>query len=77
VFTRFRDIVVSGAEQLVKPDAAISRLALERFGMPAEALIFVDDRAENVAGATAVGMRGHLFRDSETLREELNTLGLL
>jgi 2-haloacid dehalogenase len=77
VFTRFRDIVVSGAEQLVKPDAAIYRLALERFGMPAEALIFVDDRAENVAGATAVGMRGHLFRDSETLREELNTLGLL
>lgn len=77
VFARFRDVVVSGTEQLVKPHAGIYRVALERFGMPAEALIFVDDRAENVAGATAAGMRGHLFRDSETLREELDALGLL
>jgi 2-haloacid dehalogenase len=77
VFGRFRDIVVSGTERMVKPDRAIYDLALRRFGMPASELIFIDDRAENVAGAEAVGMRGHLFRDAETLRAELVGLGVL
>ena len=77
VFDCFRAIVVSGAERLVKPDRAIYDLAIRRFGMPAEALIFIDDRAENVAGAQAAGMRGHLFRDAATLRAELLELGLL
>jgi 2-haloacid dehalogenase len=61
----------------VKPDHAIYALALRRFGMPADALIFVDDRAENVAGAEAAGMHGHLFRDAAMLRGELVSLGLL
>ena len=77
VFDRFRDVVVSGTERLLKPDAAIYELAVRRFDMPAEQLIFVDDRAENVAGAEVVGMRGHLFRDTATLRDELRTLNLL
>ena len=77
VFDRFRDIVVSGTERMVKPHRAIYELALRRFGMPAEELVFVDDRAENVAGAEAAGMRGHLFRDAGTLREELGQLGVL
>src|SRR3546814_6305416 len=39
VFDRFRDIVVSGTEKLMKPDPAIYRLAIERFGIdPAGAL---------------------------------------
>jgi len=77
VLDRFRDIVVSGAERLVKPDAAIYRLALARFGVAAERAIFVDDRLENVEGARAVGMRGHHFRDAATLRVELEGAGLL
>ena len=77
VFDRFRDIVVSGTERLVKPDAAIYELAVRRFGLPADELIFIDDRAENVAGAEAIGMRGHLFRDAAALREELRSLRLL
>ncbi len=77
VFDHFRDIVVSGAERLVKPDRAIYELALKRFGMPAEELIFIDDRAENVAGAEAVGMRGHLFRGEPDLRRELGAVKIL
>ncbi|SCW49444.1 2-haloacid dehalogenase [Sphingobium faniae] len=46
-FSPFRDIVVSGAERLVKPDAAIFRLALERFGVAAAETLFIDDRQEN------------------------------
>jgi 2-haloacid dehalogenase len=77
VFDRFRDIIVSGTERLVKPDRAIYELALKRFGMSAGELIFIDDRGENVAGAEVVGMRGHLFRGAETLRAELLGLDLL
>lgn len=77
LFAPFRDIVVSGAEKLVKPDPAIYRLALARFGLEPQAALFVDDRAENVDAAMALGMRGHLFSDAPTLRAELATLGLL
>jgi 2-haloacid dehalogenase len=77
MFDRFRDVVVSGAERLVKPDRAIFELALNRFGLgPGEAL-FIDDRAENVAGAQAAGLIGHMFVDAATLRRELERLGLL
>ena len=76
-FRRFRDIVVSGEEKLLKPDPAIYYRALGRFGLkPAEAL-FVDDRAINVEGAEAVGMKAHLFTDAAGLRHRLEAEGLL
>ncbi|HEX4736628.1 MAG TPA: HAD family phosphatase [Allosphingosinicella sp.] len=76
-FSRFRDIVVSGEEKLLKPDPALYFRALDRFGLrPAEAL-FVDDRLINVEGAEAVGMKAHLFTDAAGLRERLGAEGLL
>jgi 2-haloacid dehalogenase len=76
-FRRFRDIVVSGEEKLLKPDPAIYYLALERFGLrPADAL-FIDDRLVNVEGARAVGMHAHLFTGADDLRARLEADGLL
>ncbi|MFL6863959.1 MAG: HAD family hydrolase [Allosphingosinicella sp.] len=76
-FRRFRDIVVSGEEKLLKPDPALYYRALGRFGLkPAEAL-FVDDRAINVEGARAVGMGAHLFTGAAGLRTRLEAEGLL
>ena len=76
-FRRFRDIVVSGEEKLLKPDPAIYYLALHRFGLkPAEAL-FIDDRQINVDGALAVGMHAHLFTTAEDLRARLQAEGML
>lgn len=77
LFDRFRDILVSGVEKLVKPDPAIYRLALQRFGLSASDCLFIDDRLENVEGARAVGMKAHHFRDEPTLRAELKGIGLL
>jgi 2-haloacid dehalogenase len=73
----FRDTVVSAHERLVKPDAAIYRLLLDRNGLDAARCLFVDDSAQNVHGARAVGMRAHHFRDAERLAAELRALGLL
>lgn len=76
-FDRFRDIVVSGEEKMLKPDPAIYYLALDRFRLkPADAL-FVDDRQVNVDGALAVGMNAHLFTTAEDLRLRLEAEGLL
>lgn len=77
LFDRFRGIVVSGDEGIVKPEPAIYRLLLDRYGLEAGRTVFVDDRAENVAGAEAVGMIGILFEGAKALRADLGRLGLL
>jgi 2-haloacid dehalogenase len=77
IFGRFRDIVVSGDEKLIKPDPAIYALALRRFGLEGPDAVFIDDSAKNVAAADDAGIHGLLFTDSETLRADLAGLGLL
>ena len=73
----FRDIVVSGDERLLKPDAAIYRLLLERNGLEAASCVFIDDSERNVRGAEAVGMKAIHFTTPDALRAELATLGVL
>jgi len=76
-FSRFRDIVVSGEEKLLKPDPAIYYLALDRFRLRPDQALLVDDRQINVDAALAVGMRAHLFADAADLRARLEAEGLL
>ena len=64
----FGDIVVSGEVGLRKPDAAIYRLALARFGLEPADVLFIDDHAGNVDAAAALGMTAHHFQDAQTLR---------
>lgn len=77
LFAPFRDIVVSGDEKLTKPDAAIYRLAVERFGLEPHEALFVDDSLPNVEGARAVGLHAHHFVDEPTLRRALESYDLL
>ncbi len=77
IFRHFRDIVVSGRERLVKPDPAIYRLALRRFGLAQGEAIFIDDSLPNVVAARANGFAGHHFKDAAGLRAELTELSLL
>jgi 2-haloacid dehalogenase len=73
----FETIVVSGEEGIVKPDARIFRLVLERMGLRAGGTVFVDDSPANVAAAAALGFETVLFRDPPALRTALEALGLL
>lgn len=77
LFDRFRNIVVSGDEKLVKPDAAIYRLALDRFGLQPQDGVFIDDNVANVTSARALGIRSILFTDVASTRLELAEAGLL
>ena len=77
LFDRCRDIVVSGDEKLVKPDPAIYRLALARFGLEPHQAVFIDDNRANVDAAAAMGIVALHFSDATTLRPQLLELGLL
>ncbi|WP_293701463.1 MULTISPECIES: HAD family hydrolase [unclassified Sphingopyxis] len=77
IFDRFQGIIVSGTEKLMKPDPAIYRLAIERFGIDPAGALFIDDVAANVAGAESVGIAGHRFVDAETLARDLVAQGYL
>jgi 2-haloacid dehalogenase len=73
----FEGIVVSGEERLVKPDPAIYRLLLERYRFEPTDAVFIDDRAENVAAAEALGIAGIRFTSPEALRIDLARLRVL
>lgn len=77
VFGKFRDIVVSGDEKLIKPDPAIYALALSRFGLEPGEAVFIDDNLPNAEAATAAGIQGIHFTGADSLRAELVGLGLL
>lgn len=75
--TAFRDIVVSGAENMLKPEPEIYRLLLARNGLEAGESLFIDDSPANVEGARAVGMDAVLFTDADQLARDLKDRGLL
>lgn len=78
VLDHFRDIVVSGAEKLAKPDPAIFALAERRFGHPACAMLFIDDNAANIATARDLGWDVFHFQDNPAdLAADLAARGLI
>uniref|UniRef100_A0AB33J356 HAD-IA family hydrolase n=1 Tax=Prevotella sp. GTC17259 TaxID=3236795 RepID=A0AB33J356_9BACT len=74
VFQELEGMVISGREGVIKPFPEIYRLLLTRYNLQADECVFVDDVAENVEGARAVGMQGILFRGLDNLRNEINQL---
>lgn len=76
-FARLSGAVVSATERVVKPDAAIYRLACERFGFAPEELLFIDDSAKNIEAAAALGFATHHFTNPAALASVLKGHGLL
>ena len=66
--------VVSSYVDLVKPDIAIYKLLIERFGLNPSESLFIDDREENVEGARKAGMKGLRFEGIEALKKSLKTI---
>jgi putative hydrolase of the HAD superfamily len=62
---------------LRKPEPAIYRRALDILGRPAQRILFIDDRQENVAAAISAGMNAIRFEGAEELRRKLESLGVL
>jgi 2-haloacid dehalogenase len=75
-FGDFEGIVVSGEEKLVKPDARIYLLLLERYGLDAKECLFIDDNLQNIHAATALGFHIVHLKNDTCLTEELTQLGI-
>lgn len=72
----FDDILVSGDVRMAKPQPEIYTLSLQRLGVKAEEVLFVDDREENCSGARAVGMRAYRYKELQPFLQELASLGI-
>lgn len=67
-------VVVSGEEKILKPDARLYRILLERYNLKASETVFIDDNLANVQGAEAVGITGLLYDNIANVRAKLKTL---
>lgn len=74
VFGLLDGIVVSGEEMTKKPDPALYRILLERYGLRGEECVFIDDNPQNASGGASLGIRGIVFRDAEQTRGELERM---
>lgn len=74
ILYHFHSVTISAEEGIMKPDPRIFHIALARAGARPEEAVFVDDFAENVAGARAVGMIGVHFIHSVSAQQELASL---
>lgn len=73
-----RDVVVSGAEKVAKPDRRIYEITHARMGYPDPAdVLFTDDRERNCEAAEAFGFKAHHFQGAEGFKARLVSEGLL
>lgn len=74
IFDLMEGMVVSGDEKMLKPNAEIFELLLQRYGLKAEESVFIDDNANNCQGARNVGLQAIQFKDARSLAEELEKI---
>ena len=61
---------------LVKPDPRIYQALVERLGVPASEVVYIDDTAANLPAATALGMTTIEFKNVVQCRASLSWLGI-
>ncbi|MEY9925402.1 epoxide hydrolase-like predicted phosphatase [Catenulispora sp. GP43] len=74
-FSELTDLIVYSHEVgIKKPDAAIFELCLERLGLPAEQVVFVDDYGPHCEAARKLGMAAVRFEDTAQAIRDLDEL---
>jgi len=67
----FEGIVVSGQEQMKKPDPKIYQLILDRYSIVPEETIFIDDNKRNIDAALKMGIDAIHFTSADNLLDQL------
>ncbi|MFP3897634.1 MAG: HAD family hydrolase [Anaerolineales bacterium] len=68
---RFETVVSSACVGMVKPEEGIYRKVLDRLQLAPQEVVFVDDRAENVTAAAALGMHVIWFVGVKELERQI------
>ncbi len=87
-FDRYQDVpaltlmdgyFISALYQLLKPQREIYEAFCNKFSLKAEECFFIDDMPQNIKGAKAFGMKGHVFKypELDALVESLNAEGVI
>lgn len=73
----FDGTLISADEGVIKPQGVIYDRCLQKFGLEAGECFFIDDSADNIAGAARRGIRGFEFHfDVPALRRALRAAGV-
>jgi putative hydrolase of the HAD superfamily len=72
----FEHLLFSCFLKTAKPEADCFRAALGALGADPAEVVFLDDRADNVAAAAVLGIRSLQFTDAATARNELAGYGV-
>lgn len=73
----FKDIIVTGEEQIAKPEREIFELTLARIGYEPYEVFFTDDSPANIETAKSMGIATHLFTNGEKLYQAMVSNNLL
>jgi glucose-1-phosphatase len=76
VLGHFREIFLSSAIGLRKPDAAAYDHVVKAIGVPASRIVFFDDLAENIEGARARGLTAVHVTSPDDVARALAALGI-
>ncbi len=76
-FKVFEGIVVSGEEKVVKPGKEIYQLLMNRYGLLANESLFIDDSLKNIETANELGFSTIHINGTQSLKEQLISLGLI
>ena len=68
--------ILSYREKLVKPDEAIYKLLMERYGLESDKTVFIDDTPVNIEAAKKLGWKGIVYKSYDQVVEELHNLGI-
>jgi len=73
----FEGILVSGDENMKKPDLRIYNLILDRYTINPETAVFIDDNFRNIEAAKKVKLQTIHFQSEEQLKKDLEDLGVV
>jgi putative hydrolase of the HAD superfamily len=71
----FEQVFVSGELGTIKPSPEIFEHVMSSLGVTPDQTVFIDNKEENVRGAEALGIAGHVFTTPQGLRAYLTALG--
>jgi glucose-1-phosphatase len=77
LFRKGERFFFSHRHRCAKPDAAIFQIALRELGASPDEVVYIDDLAENVTAARALGMTAFQFESSQKLSADLAAAGLV
>ncbi len=73
--SRFHHTIWSYALKLRKPQPEIYAATIEGLGVPANSILFIDDKVENTRAAETAGMQAILYDGHDSFVREMNSRG--